>query len=347
MTCCEVEATPPPNIDITVWNAVAEELRDIRANIAEQEIYNNVGNEMKTCRNESERTTVLDMIHNDQECIAFIGIRLVLLESICEAITEHDKDKNFSCCSVKRRVAMALCKLRLNLSFICVSVLFHLPYHTCIRYFYGTLVSLYTVLRSGVHWSSKEEVLNSLPKCFQPFCKTRIVLDCTEIRIDKPECLNCRLGLYSHYKGCETVKFLLGVSPSGLITFLSEPFGGRASDKAIFNHSDILERLLPGNDAIMVDKGFLIENECASYSIDLIRPPHLGKRKQLTAQEAIKTKKIASARVHVERAIQRLKLFRFLKGPIPWRTAGYLNMIINIIAAIVNLSPPILSEERF
>lgn len=67
---------------------------------------------------------------------------------------------------------------------------------------------------------------------------------------------------YSHFKGRHTVKFLIGVAPSGLITYVSRGFGGRSSDKAIFNLSGLMEKLDPHNDAIMVDKGFLIENEC-------------------------------------------------------------------------------------
>ena len=85
--------------------------------------------------------------------------------------------------------------------------------------------------------------------------------------------------MYSHYKGGETIKFLIGISPSGLIIYLSEPFGSRALDKAIFNQSNILDILEPTRDAIMVDKGFSIEEECAAARIQLIIPPKLGKSK--------------------------------------------------------------------
>ena len=65
-----------------------------------------------------------------------------------------------------------------------------------------------------------------MPKCFDNYKNTRVVLDCTEISVERPKCLRCRLRLYSHYKGCETVKLLIGVAPCVLIIFLSEAFGG-------------------------------------------------------------------------------------------------------------------------
>ena len=63
------------------------------------------------------------------------------------------------------------------------------------------------------------------------------------------------------------------VTPVGFITFVSESFGVRASDKAIFCYSGILQRLESTRDAVMVDRGFLIDDECMQREIRLIRPP--------------------------------------------------------------------------
>lgn len=70
---------------------------------------------------------------------------------------------------------------------------------------------------------------------------------------------------YSQYKKNHTVKFNMGVAPSGLIIETSSAFGGRASDKHIVAHSEILDRLDYG-DAVMVDKGYQIEKECLQVS---------------------------------------------------------------------------------
>nr|CAH7736053.1 unnamed protein product [Callosobruchus chinensis] len=68
---------------------------------------------------------------------------------------------------------------------------------------------------------------------------------------------------------------MTGKSPGDIITFISRSYGGRTSDKLIFEESDFIKNLSPNHDSIMVDKGFLIDDLCALYKIHLIRPPFL------------------------------------------------------------------------
>lgn len=51
-------------------------------------------------------------------------------------------------------------------------------------------------------------------------------------------------------------------------------------------YSKILDRLEAG-DAIMADKGFLIDNLCAQRQIKLYRPPFLKGKTQLSKDEAL------------------------------------------------------------
>lgn len=108
---------------------------------------------------------------------------------------------------------------------------------------------------------------------------------------------------------------MVTVTPSGLIAHISQGYGGRTSDKAVFEQSCLIKQLDPISDAIMADRGFLIDDICADNLIELIRPP-FRKQKQMSKGDALRTQKIASARVHVERAIQRMKIFSFVnKNP--------------------------------
>ena len=54
---------------------------------------------------------------------------------------------------------------------------------------------------------------------------------------------------------------MTGVTPAGNICYVSKLYGGRVSDTAIFQQSDLLKLLEP-RDAIMVDRGFLINGMC-------------------------------------------------------------------------------------
>lgn len=140
---------------------------------------------------------------------------------------------------------------------------------------------------------------------------------------------------------------MTGVSPDGQIIFISEPYGGRASDKAIFERSGLIERLEPFRDQIMVDKGFLIDSICSSYGVKLVRPPFLKNKKKFTKIEAEVTRDIAKARVHVERANQRIKIFKIFSSKLDWTLVPVVQEAFFVVCALVNLSSPILADSRF
>lgn len=97
----------------------------------------------------------------------------------------------------------------------------------------------------------------------------------------------------------------------------------------------------------MADKGFLIENECNLHSIKLIRPPFLKNKKQFSKEEANYNIAIVSARVHIERSNQKLKIFKILSNKIPRNFVNIIYDIFVVIACVVNLSSSILSDDKF
>lgn len=285
------------------------------------------------------------ILNSDEKLINFCGITFDILTTITKCA---ENTANFNKCNwsnIKTRIILALCKVKLNISFACLAVLFKLSNTQCRSIFYSTVSLLAVSLKPAIYWPTKEQILNNMPHCFHKFKNTRVVLDCTEIKIQKLKCLKCRVASYSHYKGMHTLKYLIGITPSGLISFVSAGFGGRATDKAIFNYENLIDKL-EMNDAVMVDKGILIENECNEKLVKLIRPPFLKKQKQFSKADAEATADIARARVHVERAIQRIKMFNILSQQFNWYLIPYADEIITIIAAIVNLSAPILSDSK-
>ena len=85
-------------------------------------------------------------------------------------------------------------------------------------------------------------------------------------------------------------------------------FAGRTSGKKITNDSGILNLLEPG-DELMVDLGFDIGDDLPT-GVTLNILPFLDGKPQLSVEEKNLTRKIASVRVHVERAIARIKNYR-------------------------------------
>lgn len=78
--------------------------------------------------------------------------------------------------------------------------------------------------------------------CFANYPDIRILLDCTEIKIQRLKNLCCQI-IYSTYKGRYIVKFMIGVTPSGIISFVTRAYEDRALDKAIFEQNLLLQRL--------------------------------------------------------------------------------------------------------
>ncbi|KAJ8684818.1 hypothetical protein QAD02_020611 [Eretmocerus hayati] len=331
-------------------SAVAEIEIEGNGTITEEEIdiIREKGRQFQENRGK-DRLTLLDLIRNDEDLVAFTGINTELLDSLCAVVSkcEGEAYQEKFATSVRGRIVMCLCKLRLNLSFRCISVLFGINRNTCSTNISYMIQLLAGILEQFILRPTREQCRSNLPRCFSKFPKTRIVLDCTEIPVEKPHCLKCRLRWYSHYKGCETVKLLVGMDPSGVITYISPAYGGRISDKEIFKQSGLLEKLDPTVDAIMVDKGFDIDLECLASHIQLIIPPKLSKKTRFTLEESIQTNEIAAARVHVERVIQRMKLWKILKDKITLTTVPYIDDIVKVIAALVNLRNPLLAEDKF
>lgn len=270
-----------------------------------------------------------------------------LLQSLTLLISKYYPDIKQHKVSVRDRIILVFMKLKMAMKFNILSFLFKISAPTCKRIFIEYVHYLSNILKSCIHWPSAEECQQNMPSCFSSFTDVRVVLDCFEIPIEKPKCLCCRIRTYSHYKGRQTIKIMTGVSPAGLITFVSKSYGGRSSDKAIFVQSKLINKLEPRKDSLMVDKGFLIEDICRDYFIKVIRPYFLKKKKQFSESESKKNILISKARVHIERVNQRIKIFSILNTPMANSIIPLIDDIIVIICAMVNLQAPILAESRF
>ena len=125
-----------------------------------------------------------------------------------------------------------------------------------------TWIKLLHILLSNINiWLPRGKVKKYMPACFKPLYRdVRVIVDCTEIRTERPSYFEGQCATYNSYKACNTHKALVGISPSGVPTFISELYEGSISDNAITNHSKLRELMQPG-DAMMADRGWT----CASW----------------------------------------------------------------------------------
>ncbi|XP_040064275.2 uncharacterized protein LOC120838419 [Ixodes scapularis] len=285
---------------------------------------------------------------NKENVCSFTGLpNMELLTVLEKLVSDTTPTSTRAYLSAKDKIVMTMMALKHALTFDFLSQIFGVCPTTVSTTVRKTTRVLAAFLKTAITWPSKDEVLHNLPVCFEKFSHVRVVLDCTEIPVGTPKCLRCRISTYFHYKKGHTIKYMVGVSPGGLVTYVSSGYGGRASDKAIFDQSGLVDMLLPGIDHIMVDKGFLIDSTCETRLIAVVRPPFLHAKKQLSKGEALATKRIAAARVHVERVTQRIKLLKIASQKMPWHMVPLADDILTIACALTNLSPQVLADSRF
>ena len=123
----------------------------------------------------------------------------------------------------------------------------------------------------------------------------------------------------------------------------------------------MLLRLRRGYDSISLSKMFgisdtlvsrifatwtslLIRGELALKGATLNIPPFtMGK--QMCSAATTKTRRIAHARIHVERAIGRLKNFAILQGTLPLRMKSQLDNVVKVCTILCNLENNLLNES--
>lgn len=184
---------------------------------------------------------------------------------------------------------------------------------------------LYTLLGAVGVWPSEDEVKAHLPQVFQDYSDTQVVLDYTELHCQTPSSLLLQREEFSAFKG------LIGVAPHGAVTFVSSLYEGSISDTEILKQSGIVSLLKP-TAAIMVDKGFLVE-DCVPCKVHILA--FLSKR-ELSRIGVRETQSTARLRVHVERLVGRVKEHKIFSTVIPLSLTGSINQLYAVTCLLVN-----------
>ena len=101
---------------------------------------------------------------------------------------------------------------------------------------------MYIRLKPTIQWPSREAVTKTMPVEFRRDFKNCIcIIDCFEVFCERPSDLMARAQTFSNYKHHNTVKFLIAITPQGVISFVSKGWGGRVSDKHLTENCGILQ----------------------------------------------------------------------------------------------------------
>jgi len=209
---------------------------------------------------------------------------------------------------------LSLCGLRQGFAELHLAHLFNVSQPTVSRIFISWIDYMYLKLGHINIWPSRKLVDETMPHDFkEKYPTTRVIIDCTEVRCEMPSSLLLNSELFSSYKHHTTLKALVGISPKGFFTFIGQLYTGSISDREMVERSGFLKLPFADGDSVMADKGFTIE-DILPLGVSLNIPPFLGMHDQMSAEDVIATQEIASLRIHVERAINKVKNFLIFDG---------------------------------
>ena len=136
--------------------------------------------------------------------------------------------------SVEDRFLLTLVKLRLHSANAELSIQFDIPEKQVSNVFITWINFMYVQWEEINWWPSRELVHYLAPSGFsEKFPNTRVIIDGTECPIKKPKQPVAQQATFSTYKNHNTVKVLVGITPAGLVSYVSPAYSGSTSDRQI------------------------------------------------------------------------------------------------------------------
>lgn len=239
---------------------------------------------------------------------------------------------------------MALMKLRQAKDDLELSLFFHVNETTVSNVVVTWINFLYFQLKDLDFWPSRQIVDDHMPSSFRhSFKMTRVILDATEIPINKPSNINAQSCTFSNYKNRNTLKAMIGCTPRGLISYVSDAYGGSASDRQIIERSELLSEpeRFSKHDSIMADRGIMVQDLFVMHDVHVNTPIMLKGKSQLEPDEIVRDRRIASKRIHIERVIGLSKRFKILAKPLAPSKVNLGSRIIYVCFMLSNFRPSI------
>ena len=256
--------------------------------------------------------------------------------------------------SVEDEFLLVMMKLRLGLTNLDLAIRFNVAEATISNTFISWLNLLFVQLGTLKIWPHRNVILEHMPKKFkEDYPNNIIIIDCTELKIQCPSSLVIQSQSYSNYKSTNTLKSLVGFDSMGGFMFVSQLYTGSIYDKQIVSRSGFLDLLsrkrevseILDGDSIMADKGFDIGGDLQKIGLQLNIPQFLKEKPQFDESEVIRTQTIAKHRIHVERAIGKVRRFLIFNSRLPISSLGTINQLWTVCCLLSNFMDPILAEE--
>ena len=219
-------------------DALQQELEETKAHLSETE---------RACQRLSLNESAFE--GDDRKVLFHTGLPTWELLNILLQYIQPDLRNRRSVTSFQH-LPMTMMRLRLGLRLEDLSFRFAVSRSTIHRILVDTIYVLYTALADVIVWPDRDVLRATLPMDFVKHCPSCVVIiDCFEVFLERPTNLLARAQTFSSYKRHNTVKYLIGITPQGTVSYISQGWGGRVSDKRLTENNSILDNLLPGDTA--------------------------------------------------------------------------------------------------
>lgn len=249
----------------------------------------------------------------------------------------------------KDQLFMVLMKLRQAKEDIELSSFFQISESTVSRIVVTWINFMYYQLKELDIWPSREIVDEYMPSDFRiKFPNTRVILDATELPIQKPSDVNSQSATWSSYKHNNTLKAMIGCTPKGSVSFVSAAYGGSASDRQIIENSELLKpdlKLFEKGDSIMADRGIMVQDLFANNDVFVNTPTMLRGKSQLDPGEVVHDRRVASKRIHIERIIGLSKGYKILQKELVQSKLHLGSRIVYVCFAMSNFRNSIVDKH--
>ncbi|XP_065658111.1 uncharacterized protein LOC136082624 [Hydra vulgaris] len=167
---------------------------------------------------------------------------------------------------------------------------------------------------------------------------TDLIIDATEFKFQSASNFELNSLMFSNYKNTQTGKALIGIAPHGGGILFSDIYPGSISDSDLTEKSDAI-LFVEKDHEIMSDRGFSIQDFCATKGITLNRPKQKDSN-QFFQVDVARNFDIASTCIHVERYIGRIRDWGIMNTVWPINRMDLLSSTWQMLAHIVNLTMP-------
>lgn len=228
--------------------------------------------ENQTLRESVEKMSLSESsLRNDAEKVKFYtGLpNFFVLETVMWLLAPHMDGMKNAKLSKFQQLLLTLMRLRLDLRNQDLAYRFGVKVGTVTRTVHQMVgIMSSTLVPTAVFWPSRAELRKNLPTALRathPDCA--VIVDCFTVPFEEPASRSGQqqLALSSQGAGTNTnvLKYLIGVAPQGVVTFVSRGVAGNVSDRSLTESCGLLCKLLPG-DVVLASRDLDIADSVAA-----------------------------------------------------------------------------------